>query len=177
MTKKNNSLDLSLFVLIATIGKPRGLKGEIFVNPYSDDLINFLSYRDFYYLHEKGLVGIQFEYLKAYKNKIIAKIKNIDDINSADIYKNKDLYLPKSKLPKLDDNGVYWHELIGMEVINLDQTHLGVIERISNYGSNDIIEVKSGTQILLIPFIRNRTIFKIDRSNKTIQVDWYHSYS
>ena len=46
---------------------------EIFVNPYSDDLINFLSYRDFYYLHEKGLVGIQFEYLKAYKNKIIAK--------------------------------------------------------------------------------------------------------
>jgi len=35
--KKNNSADLSLFLLIAKIGKTRGLKGEFFLRSYAEN--------------------------------------------------------------------------------------------------------------------------------------------
>ena len=47
---------------------------------------------------------------------------------------------------------------------------------INNYGSNDMLEVKTKEKKLLIPFVKNRIIFDIDKEKKVINVDWYDSY-
>ena len=85
------------------------------------------------------------------------------------------LFLDKNDLPELED-GYYWHELIGMKVINLDGNTLGEVIAINNYGSNDILEVKTKKKKLLIPFVKNRIIFDIEKEKKVINVDWYDSY-
>ena len=84
-------------------------------------------------------------------------------------------WMDKNDLPELED-GYYWHELIGMKVINLEGDALGEVIAINNYGSNDMLEVKTKEKKLLIPFVKNRIIFDIDKEKKIINVDWYDSY-
>jgi len=63
-----------------------------------------------------------------------------------------------------------------MKVSNLDGDALGEVIAINNYGSNDMLEVKTKEKKLLIPFVKNRIIFDIDKEKKVINVDWYDSY-
>ena len=174
MTKRSNSSDDS-HILIGRIGRPRGLKGEFFINSFSESSEAFLKYKNFFLYSESELAPIDFEYLKKQNQKIIGKISDINSPEEAERIKNSDLFLHKNDLPELED-GYYWHELIGMKVINLDGDALGEVIAINNYGSNDMLEVKTKEKKLLIPFVKNRIIFDIDKEKKVINVDWYDSY-
>ena len=174
MTKRSNTSDDS-HILIGRIGRPRGLKGEFFINSFSESSEAFLKYENFFFNSESKFVPVDFEHLKKHNQKIIGKISNINSPEDAERIKNTDLFLDKNDLPNLDD-GYYWHELLGMNVINLDGDFLGEVIAINNYGSNDMLEVKTKQKRLLIPFVKNRIIFDIDKEKKVIHVDWYDSY-
>ena len=174
MTKRSNTSD-DRHILIGRIGRPRGLKGEFFINSFSESSEAFLKYKNFFLYSESELVPVDFEYLKKQNQKIIGKISDINTPEDAERIKNSDLFLDKNDLPELEDS-YYWHELIGMKVINLDGDALGEVIAINNYGSNDMLEVKTKEKKLLIPFVKNRIIFDIDKEKKVINVDWYDSY-
>ena len=119
---------------------------------------------------------INFEYIKESNNNIIAKIKYIDDIEDIRSFGQKDIYILKSDLPLLEKNEAYWFELEKMQVINLEGQHLGNVKKVNNYGANDILEVKKRSKTLLIPFIKNRVIISINKTENSILVDWQEDY-
>ena len=174
MTKRSNT-SYDSHIIIGRIGRPRGLKGEFFINSFSESSETFLKYKNFFLYFKSGLAPIDFEYLRKQNKKIIGKLSDINSPEEAERIKNSDLFLDKNDLPELED-GYYWHELIGMKVINLDGDPLGEVIAINNYGSNDMLEVKTKGKKLLIPFVKNRIIFDIDKKKKVINVDWYDSY-
>jgi len=173
---KRNRSQKDSYITLGKIGKPKGLKGEFFVNPYTDSIENFVSYKSFTLFEFGQPIIVNFDYLKLVNNKIVGKACNVHTREDAEKFKNAELYFPKSDLPKLQGNDAYWFELIGMEVINLDQKRLGKIHRIDNYGSNDVLETRSSEKTHLIPFIKNRIIIDIDRESNKIIVDWEREY-
>ena len=174
MTKRSNT-SIDSHILIGRIGRPRGLKGEFFINSFSESSEAFLKYKNFFLYYDSEFVSVDFEFLRKQNHKIIGKISDINSPEDAEKIKNFDLFLNKDDLPELED-GYYWHELIGMKVINLDGDVLGEVTAINNYGSNDMLEVKTKQKKLLIPFVKNRIVFDIDTEKKVINVDWYDSY-
>ena len=68
--KKNKS------VCIANIGKPRGLKGEFFLNSFCSPKENILNYIDDIFIDNENKLSI--EYIKKSNSKFLAKLKNID---------------------------------------------------------------------------------------------------
>ena len=175
MMKKNSSLDLSLFILIAKIGKTRGLKGEFFLRSFAENSKSLFSFKKFYVLRSSIMEEVNFEYIKQSNKNIVAKIKSIDGIDEIKAFGQKDIYILKSELPELDVNEAYWFELEGMQVINLEGQHLGHVQKVNNFGANDILEVKpinKKIKILLIPFIKNRIIISINKLEKSVLVDW-----
>ena len=122
---------------------------------------------------------VNFEYIKTANSNIVAKIKAIDDIDSTKIFGQRDVYVLRSELPELEDNEAYWFELVGMNVINLDDEILGVVDTVANYGASDILEINSQltkNEKILIPFIRNKFVISIDKSKNVILVDWEEGY-
>ena len=175
MMRKNNSVDLSLFILIAKIGKTRGLKGEFFLRSFAENLESLFSFKKFYCSTSLMMEEVNFEYIKQSNKNIVAKIKSIDGIDEIKAFGQKDIYILKSELPELDVNEAYWFELEGMQVINLEGQHLGHVQKVNNFGASDILEVKpinKKIKILLIPFIKNRIIISINKPEKSVLVDW-----
>ena len=176
MMKKNSSIDKSLFVLIAKIGKTRGLKGEFFLRSFAEKLETLISFKKFFSLQSFTMEEIFFEYIKKSNNNIIAKLKSIDDIEGIKSFGQKDIYVLKSELPELEKNEAYWFELEKMQVLNLEGQHLGNVDRVDNFGANDVLKVQKKNKTLLIPFIKNRVIISINKKENSILVDWQEDY-
>ena len=179
MMRSSKSPDLSLFLLIARIGKTRGLRGEFFLRSFAEDPQSLNTFTKFYTMNSSLMEEVEFEYIKTANANIISKIKSIDDIDAMKLFGQKDVYILRSELPQLDKNEAYWFELIGMNVINLDDKNLGIVEIVNNYGASDILEVNPASDTkekILIPFIRNKFVISINKSKNSILVDWEEDY-
>ena len=66
-----------------------------------------------------------------------------------------------------------------MKVVNLEGKNLGQVQHVNNFGANDVLEIKTPNKQknnILIPFIKNRVIISIDKSENSILVDWREDY-
>jgi 16S rRNA processing protein RimM len=101
------------------------------------------------------------------------KIK-LEDNNSVDEAKaliGKEVYLPLNTLPKLAGNQFYFHEVIGFTIIDATKGEVGTIKQVLEYPTQSIFEViNADGKEILIPIAEN-IIAKVDRTNKTIEVN------
>ena len=171
---KVSSKDTKL-ICVGSIGKPRGLKGEFFLNSFCDPQENICKYSNF--LIENN-IQLKISSIKKSNSKFISKISSVDDLDGIKQYTNLKIFIKKSELPELNEREFYWHELIGMKVIDINNNdYLGDIKEISNYGSNDILEVIHSSSSIdstdrKIPFVNDVFVKNIDSENKQIYVDW-----
>ena len=168
-------------ILIATIGKPRGLKGEFFLNSFTSPAENIIKYSNFL-KNEETLSNLKIEYIKQINTKFYSKILDIDNVDDIKKYTNTKLYIDSIELPELPQNQTYWHDLMGMKVIdeNLNDV-LGIVDGLNNYGADDCIIVKPSLESVdkqerLIPFIKEKFIKSVDKKKRVITVDWQKDF-
>ncbi len=168
-------------ILIASIGKPRGLKGEFFLNSYANPSNNILNYLKFL-KNDDVFRNLSIEYIKHINSRFYSKILNINNIDEIKKYTNTKLYINSNDLPELSHNEIYWHDLIGMVVIDQNFNELlGVVEGLNNYGADDCIIVKPTEESIdnkdrLIPFIKEKFIKLVDKKKKVLKVDWQKDF-
>ena len=178
---KANKEEFNNRICIASIGKPRGLKGEFFINSFCTPKDNLLNYSNFY-IQDNLIEDFKIEYIKKINLKMYAKIFGINDLESIKKFTNLKIFIDKDSLPKIGNNEAYWHELIGMQVIDMETKDLlGVVENLSNFGSNDCLELVPTKQSVdnnkrLIPFIVDKFISSIDKEESIIFVYWDKSF-
>ena len=170
----------SKLICIGSIGKPRGLKGEFFLNSYCSPQENILNYSDFL-IEDSQISDFKITYVRKINKKFYAKINSIDNIDDIKNYTNSKLFINSEDLPKLTDEN-YWHELIGMQVEDLNSNDiLGMVDTLNNFGANDCLVIKPTKNSIdnkerLIPFIKDTFIKSINENKKIIKVDWQKEY-
>jgi 16S rRNA processing protein RimM len=107
-------------------------------------------------LHKSSLLRIDFE-----------EVKSESD---ADRIMGLGLYLPLTQLPKLTGDKFYYHEVIGFTILDAIHGDIGIIQSINDSTPQALFEVQKEDKQLLIP-ITDDIIAKVDRNNKTIQVN------
>tara|TARA_B100000965_G_scaffold354706_1_gene331523 strand:+ start:58 stop:582 length:525 start_codon:yes stop_codon:yes gene_type:complete len=174
-------MEKSKLICIGSIGKPRGLKGEFFLNSYCSPQENILNYSDFS-IENNQINDFGISYIRKINKKFYAKINSIDNIDDIKNYTNSKLFINSENLPKLTNDDIYWHELVGMQVEDLNTNDiLGTVETLNNFGANDCLVIKPTKDSIddkerLIPFIKETFIKSINENNKTIKVDWQKEY-
>lgn len=156
-------------ILVGQISNVHGIKGEIKVYPYTDDIENFAKRKEFYI--DENLNSIfKITRCRIQKNMLIVKLEGIDSVEDALKLKGKNIYIDKSTLEKLDKDTYYVDDLIDMEVI-CDDESIGKITYVFNTGANDIYEIKreDNTKIYL-PAI-HQVVKKVDINSKKMYVE------
>ena len=113
------------------------------------------------------------EGVRPYKGEdmLLLKLRGIDDATTAETLRGSDVCVPLSELPQLPPNSYYQHDIVGLQVFNLDDTLIGVIDDIMSTGGNDvyIIKAPNGKQIL-IPAIKD-VVKQIDLIRHVMYID------
>lgn len=155
---------------IGQIVNTYGIKGFLKVVPYTDDITRFEKLNNIYIQTKKSLETVAIEEVKYSKNLVLLKIKGIDDINSAEIYKNCYIKIDRSDAVELPEDSYFIIDLIGVEVITDKGENIGNIIDVFSTGANDVYVVKNelGKQVLL-PAIGD-VIKNVDIKNKKMIV-------
>lgn len=141
-----------------------GIKGEVKVTPYTDDIEQFKKIKNIYV--NNTLMKIQSA--KFQKNVVILKLQGVDDMTSAENLRDSIIKVDRSK-KKLPENTYYIADLIGLDVYTDEGTLFGKDKDIYNTGANDIYSIETEGKEVLLPAIKE-VIKQIDIENKKIIV-------
>ncbi len=97
------------------------------------------------------------------------KLEGVDDRDTAVSISGKELYLPLSELPPLDDQSYYLHELPGMEVIDEVHGAVGKVEKVYDYSQNTLLQVLNSHHEVLIP-LNDQFVARVDKAAKVVHV-------
>jgi len=132
---------------VGQIVNTHGIRGEVKLNPWTDDLYDLLDLEVFY---DKDGKAMKVESSKVHKNVVIIKFSGINTMNDAEKMKGKTLYTEKTPLP---EGRYYIKDLIGLEAVT-EGAVFGKLTDVFNTGANDIYEIKTDAgKTLYLPVI------------------------
>jgi len=97
------------------------------------------------------------------------KLEGVDNAADAKKLIGKSLFLPLERLPKLEGNQFYFHEIIGFEVEDALKGIIGKIDRVIEYPQSNLLSVLVDDREVLIP-VSDTTILGLDRDKKLLKV-------
>lgn len=157
------------YFVIGKIVNTQGIKGEMRVVPTTDDISRF-QLLDYVYVDRKGNIEkFEVENTRFHKQFVLLKLKGIDDMTTAEGFKNSDVKVTEDMALPLEEDEYYISDLYSMSVITDDGEDLGTIEDIIFTGANDVYVVRKDDSEILIPAIK-QCILKVDTENKKMTV-------
>ena len=99
---------------VGVITTTHGIRGEVKVYP-TTDADRFLDLE--YVLLDTGREKrkLEIENVKYFKNLVILKFRGIDNINDIEMYKKRELWIPREEAQELEEDEYYIADLIGMD--------------------------------------------------------------
>ncbi len=157
-------------ILIGNVANIHGIKGEIKIYPYTDDILNLTNLKSIYFdkeLKEKYKI----KRARVHKNMLVIKLEGINDANEALELKTKDVYIPRNALKELDDNTYYIEDLLLSDIVEEESGNvIGKLTYVFNTGANDVYEVeREDKSKIYLPAISD-VIKKVDIKSKKIYV-------
>ncbi len=164
-------MDQEKLVIVGRIGKAYGIKGWVNLHSFTQPIENILDYQPWLMNYKGTWQAIEVETCKAHGKGFVAKFAMINSPEAAKAYVNLELAVTREQLPELTEEEVYWHDLLGLTVVNKDNVELGVVRKMLETGANDVLVVQ-GEKEHLIPCLLKQFVLEIDLTNNRIIVDW-----
>ena len=141
-------------VLLATIGGPHGIKGEVRVKAFTDDP---LAVGDYGALRDTENRKFKIMRLRPAGGKnpamLVVKFKGINSRSEAQALNGIELFISRTALP--DDNEedeFYVADLVGCDVFDHEDKAIGTIVAVPDFGAGPLLEIAltgtSATQLL-----------------------------
>ena len=139
---------------VGVISSTHGIRGEVKVFPTTDDPDRIRKLKQVILDTGREQKSLEIEGVKFFKQFVILKFKDIDNINDIEKYKGKSLYVTREHAVKLKKDEYFIADLIGIQVVSDEGEALGTISDVLQTGANDVYVVsKDGAKDLLIPAI------------------------
>lgn len=159
------------WVVVGRFGRTHGIKGNIIVHSFTEPYDNIKHYAPWYAFISRQWQPIKLSHVDVKAKHIIAQVEGYETLEQVSTLTNVDIAIERVRLAELPADEYYWHELVGMQVVNLAGEIFGDVSAILPTGSNDVLVVQ-GEKRYLIPYLLEQFILKIDRDKRLITVDW-----
>lgn len=155
-------------ILLAQIGAPHGIKGEVRVKPFGEpDMLD-----QYGKLETKDGKKFKIKRMRPQKNMMVVKFEGVNTREEAEALNRVELFIDRAKLPELEDEDEFYIEdMIGMNVLDETGETIGTVLTVSNFGAGDMIEVKpiNSSSTYYLPFTK-KVVPEIDFENGNLKV-------
>lgn len=167
-------------IKIATLKKPYGIKGWLWVFSETDNHADIFNMPNWYIKTATGFKPLTVTDWRTQGAGLVASFKEVPDRNVAETMNGTTVWVDKSNLPTLEGDEYYWSDLVGLTVINEEGDNLGVIKEMFETSAHEIISVKPTKDSIdgeerLIPW-HTDIVLNVDLSAKTMLVAWGRDY-
>ena len=168
-------------VILGRVSGLYGVRGWVRVFSYTEPRDALLDYR--HWLLRSGADWSEKAVVDGRRQgkSVVARLAGIDDRDAAEAWVGADIAVTRESLPATGEGQYYWADLEGLEVRHRDGRILGRVAYMLATGANDVMVVQPGAQVevpgrgaqeILIPFVPELYILRVDTDDGVIDVDW-----
>ncbi len=157
-----------MYLVVARIVSPQGIKGEVKAELVTDFPERFASTNTVYLAPDYHPYSV--ESYRLLDGAVVLKLKGIDTLDQAEQLRGRLVEVPEEAAVKLPPGHYFWHQILGLSVVTSQGDPLGKVEEILETGSNDVYVVRGPRGELLIPAIR-QVVKSIDLDRGLMTVD------
>lgn len=165
------------FLIVGHLNKAHGTKGEVFAWPLTD-------YPERVY--EPGTVfrvgapdgdepdpdapPLRLTSVRPFKRGYLVAFAGVHDRNDAEALQGRYLFREADALEPLAEGEVFYHQLLGMEVVTKSGERLGKIREVYELRPADLLEIEGPRGEIMIPFIQE-IVVEVDAEAGRMVVD------
>ena len=155
------SIDPDRLLLVGRVGRPHGVRGEVKVFPETDDPNRLADVERLFVgespesAREIAVEGVRYQYPKG-RTVVLVAFDGVETREGAEDLGGRQLYALDDDLPALEEGQAYLHDLVGLEVLVVDDEGGVVGEPVGTvrdfYDGAQLlfaIERPDGTEVLL----------------------------
>ena len=169
------------YLQVGVIANTHGVRGEVKVFPTADDPARFKKLKTVILDTGKERIGLEITQVKFFKNMVLLKFRDFDNINDIEPYKGKGLFVTREQAVACGEDEYFIADLIGVEVKAEGGQVLGNITDVIQTGANDVyvVQVREDSPYaprvtgkkkeLLLPAIKD-CILAVDMERREMQV-------
>lgn len=157
-------------ILFGRITGAHGIRGEVRINSFAAVPEDIAAYGP---LSDGKSSTFVIEKLRVLRGMAVAaKLAGISDRNDAEALKGTELFVARSKLPETEEDEWYYDDLIGLAVVAPDDTPIGIVHAVQNFGAGDLLEIRieGERKTLLVPFTK-AFVPVVDIAGRRVVVD------
>jgi 16S rRNA processing protein RimM len=172
------------YAIVGLIRKAQGIRGEVVIEPLTDkpDVVFATGSRVFAGTSDGDLAIVRevgggektptltVSGSKPFKKGLIVQFEELQDRDSADLWRGRYLLAPFSELPPLEEDQVYLHDLIGMAVVGMNGELLGAVTTFYELPQGIMLDVQTPRGSVMIPY-RPEIIIRTDIEARAIVIN------
>ena len=137
------------YLVIGFLRRPHGVHGEMLMDVHTDFPERIKPGKTFFVgeLYQEMILSS----CRSHHKGMLVRFRGITNPEEAGLYRNTWVYVTTASRPILPDGEYYHHQLIGLKVLDEDNTLLGTLVDIIETGANDVYIVRdeNGRELLL----------------------------
>ena len=141
-------------VAVGRIGRPRGVRGETFVEPWTDDPDSRFAVGTVFASDPVAAGPLTVAAVSTAGGKLVVRFADIDDREHAEGLRGVRLMMPAGARPPLaDPDEFYDTDLIGLAARTVAGADLGIVIDVLHAGGADYLVIDVGGRQPLVPFV------------------------
>ena len=170
-SKSDQVASLPDTVIVGRVRKPHGVRGEVVVEVLSDVGSRFDIGSEVRVTgKESAARGVRITAVRRRSNEAIVRFEGFEDRDQAQELRGAVLEVSTDEVPEAPPGSYYFFELVGCVCEDKNAGELGLVERVLEDGGGLVLEIRKGTEKVLVPFVETY-LTKIDRNRRRIEVD------
>jgi 16S rRNA processing protein RimM len=164
------------FLVVGRVRKAHGIRGELVVEPITrtPEAIFAPGRRVLAGTHTGALTADRRELrvigARPMMQWLLVSFEGIADRDAAQQWRGRYFLLPAGEVPAPDENEVFVHDLIGMEVVLVSGERVGTVAEVYDLPQGRVIDVQRARGTVMIPF-SDQAVTSVDRAARIITVD------
>ena len=162
---------LKPYLMLGTVVKPQGVRGEVKLRHETDDPERFAALQTVYLRAGEAYRPLRVLAARAVGAEAYLTLEGVNDRDAAEALRGTEIWVPRSALPAPKPGEYYWVDLEGLRVETLEGVCLGTVDHLFSTGANDVVVVR-GERERMLPFVQPEVVTRIDFDAGLMVVDW-----
>ena len=124
------------YLMIGTVLKPQGIRGEVKIKPYAARVEMFSSWKELYLEDRGAYTPVPLKVTRIHEGFVYAFLAGSSSADDAESFRGRDLYIDRAHAAPPENGAVYIADLIGCEAADEDGNPVGVLTDVLQYASD-----------------------------------------
>jgi 16S rRNA processing protein RimM len=165
------------FLVVGHLNKPHGTKGELFVWPLTDHPESVYAPGVFVFLADSDgdepdprIGALRITAVRPFRNGYLVYFHGVSDRNRAEELRGRYLLKPIEELEPLAEGELFYHQLLGMEVVTKDGRRVGEIAEVYELRPAAMLEVRGPGGDVMVPYL-SHIVVEVDAEAGRMVID------